>query len=136
MHESTGEGLFAGRYNTAGRSDYEGDRRRVAAGRENDRLVGMITDRDIAIRAVAEGKGAETSVRDVMTEDVAYCFDDDDIADAARIMGDLQVRRLPVLNHDKRLIGVISVGDLARAGEGHAEAALSGVTQPGGQHYH
>src|SRR5215210_7159469 len=65
---------------------------------ENDRLVGMITDRDIAIRGVAEGKGPEARVRDVMTEDVKYCFDDQDVEDVTRNMGDIQVRRLPVVD--------------------------------------
>src|ERR1043165_6730469 len=65
---------------------------------ENDRLVGMITDRDIAIRAVAEGKGCDTRVRDVMSTEVKYVVEDDDTDDAARNMAELQVRRLPVLN--------------------------------------
>src|ERR671923_2950761 len=70
---------------------------------ENDRLVGMITDRDIAIRAVAEGKGPDTPVRDVMsTEQVLYCYDDQDLAEVAKNMGDQQVRRLPVVNREKR----------------------------------
>ena len=81
--------------------------------REGDRLVGMITDRDIAVRAVAEGKGPDTSVREVMTEDVKYCFEDDDTDDVARNMADIQVRRLPVLTRDKRLVGIISLGDMA-----------------------
>src|SRR3712207_6468110 len=91
--------------------------------REGDRLVGMITDRDIAVRAVAEGKGPDTPIRKVMTEDVKYCYEDDDTDDVARNMADIQVRRLPVLNQDKRLVGIISLGDMAvsdgarRAGE-------------------
>ena len=79
---------------------------------ENDRLVGMITDRDIAIRGVAMGKGPEASIREVMSTDVKYCFDDEDVEDVLHNMGDLQVRRLPVLNRDKRLIGIVSLGDL------------------------
>src|SRR4051812_49860114 len=81
---------------------------------ENDRLVGMITDRDIALRAVAQGKGPQTAVRKVMTSDVRYCFEDED-TDVARNMGDQQVRRLPVVNRDKRLVGILSLGDLAVA---------------------
>src|ERR671921_2952943 len=81
--------------------------------REGDRLVGMITDRDIAVRAVAEGKGPDTPVREVMTEDVKYCFEDDDTADVARNMAAIQVRRLPVLTRDKRLVGIVSLGDMA-----------------------
>ncbi len=102
---------------------------------ENDRLVGMITDRDIAIRAVAEGKGPDTSVREVMTQDVKYCFDDEDTDDVARNMADQQVRRFPVVNRDKRLVGILSLGDLAvMEGARPAGEALAGVSQPGGEH--
>ena len=80
---------------------------------ENDRLVGMITDRDIAVRAVAAGKGADTPVRDVMSEDVKYCFEDEDMDQVAQNMADIKVRRLPVLNRNKRLVGIVSLGDLA-----------------------
>jgi CBS domain-containing protein len=102
---------------------------------ENDRLVGMITDRDIAVRGVAEGKGPETKIRDVMSTDVKYCFDDEEVDDVLHNMGDLQVRRLPVVNRDKRLVGIISLGDLATNGEAKdAGVALSGISQPGGEH--
>ena len=102
---------------------------------ENDRLVGMITDRDIAIRTVAEGKGPDTSVREVMTQDVKYCFDDEDTDDVVRNMADQQVRRLPVVNRDKRLVGILSLGDLAvMEGARPAGEALAGVSQPGGEH--
>src|SRR5437867_1980446 len=67
---------------------------------ENDRLVGMITDRDIVVRALARGKDGQSKIRDVMSHDVKYCFDDDDLASVAANMGDVQVRRLPVVNHD------------------------------------
>ncbi|MET0544954.1 MAG: CBS domain-containing protein, partial [Caulobacterales bacterium] len=82
-----------------------------------DRLVGMITDRDIAMRAVAEKRAPDTSVGDVMTRDVHYCFEEDDIETASEKMSALQVRRLPVLNRDTRLVGVISLGDIARSGD-------------------
>lgn len=102
---------------------------------ENDRLIGMITDRDIAVRAVAEGKGPETPVREVMSEHVHYCFDDEELEQVARNMGDVRVRRLPVVNRDKRLVGIPSLGDLARsAGGKRVGAALAGVSQPGGAH--
>jgi CBS domain-containing protein len=102
---------------------------------ENDRLVGMITDRDIAVRAVAEGKGPDTSVRDVMTADVCYCFEDEDLGAVADRMGDLQVRRLPVLNRDKRLVGIVALADLSRAAEADDSAsALTGISAPGGRH--
>jgi CBS domain-containing protein len=101
---------------------------------ENDRLVGMITDRDIAVRAVAEGKGPKTTVRDVMTPDVRYCFEDEDTDHVARNMADQQVRRLPVLNREKRLVGILSLGDLAVSeGRRPAGEALSGISRPGGQ---
>jgi CBS domain-containing protein len=81
---------------------------------ENDRLAGMITDRDIVVRAVAEGKDPRcTKVREAMTEEVVYCFDDQDAQEAARTMQDRQIRRLLVLNRDKRLVGIVSLGDLA-----------------------
>src|SRR3954465_9452108 len=77
---------------------------------ENDRLIGMITDRDIAVRAVAQGKSPDTPVRDVMSREVLYCFDDQEIEEVARNMGQMKVRRLPVVNRDKRLVGIISIG--------------------------
>ncbi|MER9135620.1 CBS domain-containing protein [Mesorhizobium sp. M0047] len=102
---------------------------------ENDRLVGMITDRDIAIRGIAQGKGPDAKIREVMTPDVEYCFGDEDADDVLHRMGELQVRRLPVLNRDKRLIGIVSLGDLAMNGESaEAGEALSGISRHGGQH--
>jgi CBS domain-containing protein len=81
---------------------------------ENDRLVGMLTDRDITVRATADGKDPNTTpVRDVMTSDVIYCFADDDIEMAARTMEENQIRRVIVLHRDKRLVGIASLGDLA-----------------------
>jgi CBS domain-containing protein len=97
---------------------------------EDDRLVGMITDRDIAVRAVAAGMGPNTPVRDVMTRDVKYCFEDDDVSDAAESMAKLQVRRLPVLNRDKRLVGIVSLGDIALStGPEPAGAAVEAISQ-------
>ena len=84
---------------------------------ENDRLVGMITDRDITIRAVAKGRDPDkTAVREAMSAEVRYCFDDDDAEAVAQKMGSWQVRRLPVLNRDKRLVGIVSLGDLVIGG--------------------
>jgi CBS domain-containing protein len=103
--------------------------------REGDRLVGMITDRDIAIRAVAQGRGPDTAVREVMTDEVLYSFEDDDTDVVERNMADTRVRRLPVLNRDKRLVGILSLGDLAVADKGaRVGAAAAGISQPGGQH--
>jgi CBS domain-containing protein len=81
---------------------------------DNDRLAGIVTDRDIAIRAVAEGLDpATTKVREIMTPHIVYCFEDQDVSDAAHMMEQKQIRRLVVLNHDKRLVGILSLGDLA-----------------------
>jgi len=81
---------------------------------DNDRLVGVITDRDIAVRSVAEGHDPKADrVQGTMTPDLVYCFEDEDAADAARRMQEKQIRRLPVLNRDKRLVGIVSLGDLA-----------------------
>lgn len=81
---------------------------------ENDRVVGMITDRDIAVRAVAAGRDPKTTrVREVMTDRVLYCFEDEDVEMAAESMGRELVRRLPIVNRRKRLVGVVSLGDIA-----------------------
>ena len=98
---------------------------------ENDRLIGMITDRDIALRAVAEGRSPNTPVRDVMTDDIKYCFEDDDVAQVAQNMAELQVRRLPVLNRDKRLVGIIALSNVAQCGDKKATSEmLRGVATP------
>jgi CBS domain-containing protein len=102
---------------------------------ENDRLVGVITDRDIAVRGVAAGKAPSASVREVMTSEVRYCFEDEDTAHIARNMGDQQIRRLPVVDRNKRLVGILALADLATSAKtGHATAALSGISQAGGAH--
>jgi len=99
---------------------------------EGDRLIGMVTDRDIAIRGVANGKNpTKTKVRDVMTEKVLYCFEDDEAELAAESMSELQIRRMPVVDADKRLIGVVSLADLAlKHDTGKAGEALGGVVMP------
>ncbi len=98
---------------------------------ENDRLVGMVTDRDIATRAVAEEKPpGTTSVREVMSKKVFYIFDDNDLDAAAQCMADHQVRRLPVLNHDKRLVGIVALADLAHTGDDCEKVALEGISEP------
>jgi len=102
---------------------------------EHDRLVGMITDRDIAIRGIAEGKGPDATVQDVMSHEIKYCFEDEEVAHVVENMAALQVRRLPVMNRDKRLVGIVSLGDLAIQGSLPKTArALHGISQPGGQH--
>jgi CBS domain-containing protein len=98
---------------------------------ENDRLVGMLTDRDITVRAVAQGKAPDQCrVRDIMSSEIKFVFEDDSVDDAASKMSQLQVRRLPVLNRDKRLVGIVSLGDIAaKQGGKPAEQAVSGVSQ-------
>jgi CBS domain-containing protein len=103
---------------------------------ENDRLIGMITDRDIAVRAVCEGKAPDTPVREVMTPELMYCYDDEDVNHVARNMGDIQVRRLPVMSRDKRLVGIIALGDIACGATSKrlVGEALSGISREGGEH--
>lgn len=102
---------------------------------EGDQLVGILTDRDITVRAVAMGKDPQTPVGEVMSPEVKYCFDDDDTEQIVRNMGEQQIRRLPVVNRDKRLVGILSLGDIATADDGRkAGEALSGIAQPGGRH--
>ena len=80
---------------------------------ENDRMIGTLSDRDIVIRAVADGLDADTKVRDVMSEGVAWAYEDDSVENAAKIMSEWQVRRLPVVDRDKRLVGIVALGDFA-----------------------
>ena len=97
---------------------------------ENDRLVGILTDRDITIRAVAAGKEpTECKVREVMSPEIRYIYDDELVEDATRNMTELQVRRLPVLNREKRLVGIVSLGDLALKRKSDAANALKGVSR-------
>ena len=102
---------------------------------EGDRLIGMITDRDIAVRGIAKGYGPDTPVRDLMTDDLVIVRIDDSIEDAATKMSEAQVRRLPVIDQDERLCGIVSLGDLSREADTDcASEALEGVSQPGGEH--
>ena len=103
---------------------------------EGDRLVGMVTDRDIAVRAVAEGLGPDTPVGEIMSGDVLFCFDDDEVEAVALKMSDSQVRRMPVLSReDERLVGIVSLGDISRSEQSEAASvALDGITDPGGEH--
>jgi CBS domain-containing protein len=100
----------------------------VASG---DRLVGYVTDRDIVVRALADGRGPDTQVKDVMTDRILYCFEDDDVTDVAANMAENQVRRLPVLNRDKRLVGIVALADIATRGDDEAaEDALEEISEP------
>lgn len=102
---------------------------------DDDRLVGTITDRDIVVRAVAKGRDGSTLVRDAMTKDVKYCFDDEDMEHVVYNMGDIQVRRLPVVDRNKRLVGVVSLADGALKDDpGAVGTAFTGVVMPGGAH--
>ena len=102
---------------------------------DGDRLVGMITDRDIAIRGIAKGFGPETPVRDLMTSDVICARTHDSVEDVASKMSEAQVRRLPVIDENERLCGIVSLGDLSRESDNETAAqALEGVSRPGGQH--
>lgn len=92
---------------------------------DHDRLVGMLTDRDLALRAVADGRDpGRTSVRDTMSEGIVYAYDDQPVEEAAHLMEEKRIRRLPVLNRDKRMVGIVSLGDLAV----NAKPTLSGHT--------
>ena len=81
---------------------------------QNDRLIGTVTDRDIVVRAVGEGKSSSTHAQDIMTKDIFYCYDDEDIETCSDFMREKEVRRLLILNRDKRLVGVVSLGDLSK----------------------
>jgi CBS domain-containing protein len=101
----------------------------------DDRLVGMITDRDIVIRAVAAGLDPDTPVREAMSPEIKYCYEDDDVDDICENMADQQLRRMPVVDRDKNLVGIVSLSDLARQSDSDAAGeALEAITQPGGQH--
>ncbi len=106
---------------------------------ENDRVVGMLTDRDITVRSVCAGHDPrKVRVRDTMTPKIIWCYDDVDVGEAARLMREKQVRRVAVLNRDKRLVGILSLGDLAvETGDermaGHALEAISESASPGWQ---
>ena len=100
---------------------------------DDGRLAGMVTDRDIAVRSVSEGHDpTRDRVQNVMTEGIVYCFDDQDVSEAADMMREHQIRRLPVLNRDKRLVGIVSLGDLAveSGDEEMAGNALEGISEP------
>jgi CBS domain-containing protein len=103
---------------------------------DGERLIGMITDRDITIRAVAEGKSPSACVvREVMTEEVNYAFEDEDVGEVALKMAEWQVRRLPILDHDQKLVGIVSLGDIALEGQERDSVACAEhwIAQPGEQ---
>lgn len=99
---------------------------------ENDRLTGMVTDRDIVVRALADGGDvSKMTARDAMSPGVLYCYSDETVEAVLENMGDQQIRRLPVVNRDKRLVGIVSLGDLALSGKRRATGeALKDISQP------
>ncbi|QDP18922.1 CBS domain-containing protein [Sphingomonas xanthus] len=102
---------------------------------EGDKVIGMVTDRDIAVRGVAEGRGPDTPISDLMSDGIICAHEDDDLASVAKRMSDEQVRRLPVVDSDQKLVGMVSLGDLSRETGGEiAHFALDGVSAPGGDH--
>lgn len=102
---------------------------------DGDRLVGMITDRDIAVRGVAKGHGPDTPVREIMTDEIICAREDDDVEEVATKMAKAQVRRLPVIDANEKLCGIVSLGDLSREARGEtAHHALDGVSAPGDKH--
>jgi CBS domain-containing protein len=97
---------------------------------DNDRLIGFITDRDIAIKGVAKGKTADTAIREVMCEEIRYCYEDEDIVHVAENMAQLGVRRLPVMSREKRLVGIVSLSNIVQNHKRARDALLKGVAKP------
>ena len=115
----------------AARQMRDGDFGMMSVG-ANDRMIGSISDRDIAVRAVAEGRGADTKVRDVMSDGLRWAYEDEPVERAVAIMGEYQIRRLPIVSRDKRLVGIVALGDLAvrEAGPESAAEALCEISEP------
>jgi len=105
---------------------------------EKDRLIGMITDRDITVRAVAQGLSPETKVRQVMSPEVKYCFEDEELSHVVHNLGDLQIHRLPVLDRSKRLVGIVSLADIAatEGPEAAGDAVCDILADHSGAHRH
>jgi len=99
---------------------------------DGERLLGMLTDRDITVRGIADGLNPDQAcVSDIMSPEVEYCTVDQDAEDAKRLMGSKQLRRLPVVDKDRRLVGIVSLGDLATRESGHIDEALREISEPG-----
>jgi CBS domain-containing protein len=98
---------------------------------DGKQLIGIVTDRDIAVRGVAQGRPLQTALQDVMTADVRWCFEDQPLDDVLQRMGDAQIRRMPVVDRDQQLVGMLSLGDVAdKAPRGSAGAALGEISEP------
>jgi len=104
---------------------------------ENDRMIGAISDRDIVVRAIAEHKGPDTPVREVMSNTILWAYENDSVEKATKMMSEHQVRRLPIVNADKRLVGIVALGDIAIEATDTKPAgqALTGISQPGHSHH-
>lgn len=101
---------------------------------ENDTLIGVVTDRDIVVRAIANGLGPDDPARSAMSPEVLYCYEDQEIDEVAANMAELKIRRMPVLNRDKRLTGIVSLGDISK-GDGKTSAeAFRHISEQGGPH--
>ena len=94
------------------------------------KLIGMVTDRDITIRAVAEGKSADTPVSEVMTDEVVWCTDTDSVDEVLQQMSDAQVRRIPVVDKDRQLVGIVALGDIALEEDEDVDEALRDISMP------
>jgi CBS domain-containing protein len=102
---------------------------------DGDRLIGMITDRDIAVRGIAKGHGPDTPIRELMSDDIICARENDNVEEVATKMSSAQVRRLPVIDDNERLCGIVSLGDLSREAKGEsAHQALDGISAPGDKH--
>jgi CBS domain-containing protein len=99
---------------------------------ENDKMIGAISDRDIAVRGIAAGLDSNAKVRDVMSDGICWAFDDEPVERAAEIMAEKQIRRLPVVNRDKRLVGILALADIAneKSEKEPATEALCGISEP------
>jgi CBS domain-containing protein len=98
---------------------------------DQEKLIGMVTDRDIVVRALADGAAINgRCARDVMSPKVLYCYEDQSVEEALGLMGDQQVRRLPVLDAERRLVGVVSLGDVSQAVAQKAGSALKEISEP------
>ena len=100
----------------------------------DQQLVGIVTDRDIAIRGIGKGCGPDTAIEDVMSREVQCCFAEQDSAEVLETMSSIQVRRLPVVDDNRKLVGIVSITDLASAQPPRAGQALSQIGQPSAQH--
>jgi CBS domain-containing protein len=97
---------------------------------ENDRIIGMVTDRDIVVRGIASGSMETATARAVMSPRVLYCYEDQSVNEVLENMAEQQVRRMPVVNRDKRLVGVVSIGDLSQTSQRKAGESLKEISQP------